>query len=154
MKENAAKRNIIGGKATVCPWIERALQKYFPPIQVFQVEESSDSSEASKEEMQETMKETDVETEETHPSTATRDTSMEENESKEEDQFMETEDQEGNSDDDTVPKLTKDSTSGKSTMHQSHSTAPSTLLQSENKQIYMHGSTPQCSRDSKGQRTT
>jgi hypothetical protein len=61
MKRNAAKRNIFGGKATVRLWIERALQKDFPPIQIVEAEESSDSSETSEEEMQETTKETDVE---------------------------------------------------------------------------------------------
>jgi hypothetical protein len=61
---------------------------------------------------------------------AAQDTTME-NESKEEEQSMDIEDQEGYSDDDTVPQSTKDITNGKSMTHRSHSTVPSTL-QSEN----------------------
>jgi hypothetical protein len=71
-----------------------------------------------------------------------------ENEIKKEDLSMEIEDREGNADDDTVPQSTKDSTNGKSTTHQSFSTAPSTL-HSENQQIYMdlHLNVPETPKD-------
>jgi hypothetical protein len=36
-----AKRHIYGGKETVRPWVERALQKDFPPIRIIAAEESS-----------------------------------------------------------------------------------------------------------------
>jgi hypothetical protein len=41
------------------PWIERALQKDFPPIRIIAAEESSESSETIEEEMQETARETE-----------------------------------------------------------------------------------------------
>jgi ABC-type phosphate transport system substrate-binding protein len=132
---NMAKRYIFGGKVTVRPWIERALQKDFPPIRIIEAEESSESSDTSEDEMQETARETDVEMKNSLPSTAARDMNTE-NASIAEEQPMDIEDQDGYSDDDTVPQSTKDSTNGKSGMHQSHSTAPSTL-QSENQQIYL-----------------
>jgi hypothetical protein len=135
---NLAKRYIFGGISTVRPWVERALQKDFPPIKIVEEgEERSDPDETrrNEEKTQETPKEIDVEMADTHPSTATRDKSMD-NEEGEDDQFMELEGQEGHSDDDTVPQLTKNSTNGKSATHQSHSTAPSTL-QSENQQIHV-----------------
>jgi hypothetical protein len=113
-----AKRHIFGNKSTVRPWVDRALRQDFPPIRIVEVEESSDSSETSKEEMQETTRATDVEMKDSSPSMAARDTNME-NESKEEEQSMDIEGQEGYSDDDTVPQWTKDSTNGKSMTHQS-----------------------------------
>jgi hypothetical protein len=103
--------------------------------QFVEVEESRDSKETSEDEMQETARETDVEMKDSLTSAAARDTNME-NASIAEEQSMDIEGQDGYSDDDTVPQSTKDSTNGKSRMHQSHSTAPSTL-QSENQQIYM-----------------
>jgi hypothetical protein len=46
------ERDIYGGKETVRPWIERALQKDFPPIRIIEAE----SSETSEEEIQETAR--------------------------------------------------------------------------------------------------
>jgi hypothetical protein len=63
-----------------------------------------------------------------------------ENEIKKEDLSMEIEDREGNADDDTVPQSTKDSTNGKSTTHQSFSTAPSTSIQKTNKFTWIYTS--------------
>jgi hypothetical protein len=131
-----AKRHIFGGKAMVRSWVKRVLLKEgLPPIQIVEVEESSDPKDTSKKEMQETARETDVEMKDSLPSTAARDMNTE-NALIQEEQSMDIEGQVRYSDDDTVPQSTKDSTNGKSMTHQSHSTAPSTL-QSENQQIYM-----------------
>jgi hypothetical protein len=101
---NMAKRHIFGGKATVRPWVERILLKEdLQPIQIVEVEESSDPEETSEKEMQGTSRETDVEMKDSLPSTAARDMNTE-NASIEEEQSMDIEGQVGYSDDDTVPQ--------------------------------------------------
>jgi hypothetical protein len=51
-----AKRHIYGGKETVRQWVERALQKDFPPIRIIEAEESSESRETSEEEKEQMWK--------------------------------------------------------------------------------------------------